>query len=90
MTPPQRPFPGDRRAPAQRLKPVDRGLVACAIVIDLLRPEGRVGSRPDVEGAIVSTPEAAVDEDHRARTGEHQVRRAGERAVVQAKPTLLN
>jgi len=82
LTPPKGALPDNCAAPAQSLKSVDRGFVTCAIAIDLLRPEGRVGSRPDAEGAVVSMPEAAVDKDHRAWTGEHQVRRAGQGAIM--------
>lgn len=76
---PHRTFPDSGHTPAKRTKHFHVSLVAVDIALELSLPKIFIGLRGGgVATAIVSMPEATVDEHNRLVFQEHKVRRAGQ------------
>lgn len=77
-------LPNDMRCPAVSTECDQVSDVALTVAIDLLRPIFRVGLRlPGTAGAIMTVPEAAVDEDNLTPACENEIRLSRQRLAVQ-------
>lgn len=75
----QRALPNGGHTPAKRLKHLHVPPVAINIVLEFPLPELFVGIRSGgIAAALVSMPEAAVNEHHRLMLRKHKVGRAGQ------------
>lgn len=79
----QRTLPDDQRTPSLTDDSCERVAITLAIAVDLGCPEFRPGRRQTEQGAIMSVPEAAMDEDHGAMNGKHEIRLSGQPLVVE-------
>lgn len=80
-----RTFPHNSHPPVSRQQPVMREHVAAHVVRDFGKPECGSGFRCCGQVAVVSVPEAAIDENHRFVFWQNNVRAAGQRFHVQTE-----